>query len=255
MSENAIVTIPDLVKNEKIIESANRTLGSRGQQFLTSVLTLWNSDEAIQECEAKSLYNACLTAATLDLPVNKNLGFAHIIPYKNGKSGKTEAQFQMGWKGFVQLAMNSRLYETIGVREVHEDEIDGVNELTGEVEFDFKLGSTADIVGYMAYFVTIDGFKKRLYMDNDRLNLHAKKYSQSFKKGFGVWVENFEAMAKKTVVKLLLSNWGKLSTQLAQAIEEDQKTENGYIDNKPSFEVEARQIGEKVEEADQESEE
>lgn len=238
------ITIQNLVKSDVIIKSAERTLGKRGQQFLTSVLALANSDENIAKCEPYSTYNACLTAATLNLPVNKNLGFAHIVPYKNNKKGLMEAQFQMGWKGFVQLAMRSGEFKTIGVREVKENELSGLDEFTGEPIFKFQLGSQAKVIGYMAYFRLNNGFEKAFYMTTDELKAHAKRYSQSYKKGYGVWVDNFEAMSQKTVLKLLLSKFAPLSTDMITAIEEDQKVDGEYSDNsiKNAFEVEDAEV-------------
>lgn len=234
------LTIHNLLKSDVIIKSAERTLGKRGAQFVTSVLALVNSDDKIAECEPYSIYNACLTAATLDLPINKNLGFAHIVPYKNNKKKIMEAQFQMGWKGFVQLAMRSGEFKTIGTREVREDELTGLDEFTGEPIFKFNLDSKAKVIGYMAYFRLINGFEKAFYMSNEDLKKHATKYSQSFKRGYGLWVDNFNVMAEKTVLKLLLSKFAPLSTEMITAIEEDQKVNDEYLDNsvKDSFLVE-----------------
>lgn len=243
------LTIQNLLKSNVIIKSAERTLGSRGQQFITSVLALANSDEKIAECEPYTTYNACLTAATLNLPINKNLGFAHIVPYKNKKKGIMEAQFQMGWKGFVQLAMRSGEFKTIGVREVKEDELVGLDEFTGEPVFKFNISSKAKPIGYMAYFKLINGFEKAFYMSTEELRTHAGKYSQSFKLGYGIWIDNFNAMAEKTVLKLLLSKFAPLSTEMITAIEEDQKVDGEYADNDnhPHFLVEGSAVGESEE--------
>ena len=226
------IKIQDLVKSDVIIKSAERTLGKRGQQFLTSVLALANSSPDIAECEAYSIYNSCLTAATLNLPINKNLGFAHIVPYKNTKKGGIkEAQFQMGWKGFVQLAMRSGEFKTIGVREVKKDELIGLDEFTGEPIFKFNLDSAEEVIGYMAYFRLNNGFEKAFYMSIANIDSHAKKYSKSYQRGYGLWADNFDAMAQKTVIKLLLSKFAPLSTDMITAIEEDQKVGNEYVDN------------------------
>lgn len=155
-----------------------------------------------------------------------------------------EAQFQMGWKGFVQLAMRSGEFKTIGVREVKENELVGLDEFTGEPIFNFQLGSQTKVIGFMAYFRLKNGFEKAFYMTIDELKAHAKRYSQSYKKGYGVWVDNFEAMAQKTVLKLLLSKFAPLSTDMITAIEEDQKVDGEYADNsiKNAFEVEDAEV-------------
>lgn len=241
-------TIQQFVSSDKIIASAEKTLGSRGQQFLTSILTMANSTPAIASCEPRSLYNACLTAATLDLPINQNLGFAYIVPYKNNKTRTTEAQFQMGWKGFVQLAIRSGKFSRIGVNPVHDGQLISYDDFSGEPVFDFNAEHTDKIIGYMAYFELTNGFRKIDYMNMEQIEAHAKKYSQSYKDGFGVWKDNFDAMAKKTVIKLLLQRWAPLSTEMAQAIEDDQKVTDEYSDNKISFDVDNMTIdGEFVE--------
>lgn len=231
-------TIQQLLKTDMIAKSAERTLGNRGQQFLTSVLTLANSSEAIGKCEPYTLYNACLTAATLDLPINQNLGFAYIVPYYNNKTKTTEAQFQMGYKGFIQLAIRSGKFVRIGVNPVHDGQLAGFEDFSGEPQFDFNAEHSETVVGYMAYFELTNGFRKVDFMSVAELEAHGKKYSQTYKKGFGVWKDNFDAMAKKTVIKLLLSKFAPLSTQMEQAIVNDQKAGEEYIDNKITFEVE-----------------
>lgn len=231
-------TIQQLLKTDMIAKSAERTLGARGQQFLTSVLTLANSNSLVGACEPYSLYNACLTAATLDLPINQNLGFAYIVPYKNNKTRVTEAQFQMGYKGFIQLAIRSGKFISIGVNPVHEGQISGFDNFTGEPIFDFNAKQSETVLGYMAYFELTNGFRKVDFMSVEELEKHGKKYSQSYKKGFGVWKDNFDAMAKKTVIKLLLSKFAPLNTQMEQAIIDDQKIVDAYADNTITFEVE-----------------
>lgn len=121
--------------------------------------------------------------------------------------------------------------------------MNGVNPMTGEVEFEFKKEKEGEVVGYMAYFKLLNGFEKSLYMSVQELNNHGKKYSQTFKKGYGVWNDNFDAMAIKTVIKLLLNKYAPLSIDMQKAIEYDQKVDDEYKDNKPSFEVEDAELG------------
>lgn len=241
-TSNTTLTLQQLVKSDAIIKSAERTLGDKGRQFLTSVLALANSSPKIAECDPMTTYNSCLTAATLDLPVNQNLGFAYIVPYKN--KGKMEAQFQMGWRGFVQLAMKTGQFQSLGTRAVYENELAGVDSFTGEPKFNFQVEKEGKVIGYMAYFILLNGFRKAEFMTKEELEQHAKRYSQTFKRGFGVWVDNFEAMAKKTVLKLLLSRYAPLSIEMQTAITEDQKAGGEYVDNKPgsSLEVEDAEV-------------
>ena len=233
-TSSAPLTLQQLVKSDAIIKSAERTLGDKGRQFLTSVLALANSSPEIAKCDPMTTYNACLTAATLDLPVNQNLGFAYIVPY----AGK--AQFQMGWRGFVQLAMKTGQFQSLGTRAVYESELVGVDSFTGEPEFNFKIEKSGKIIGYMAYFVLLNGFRKAEFMTNDELEKHAKRYSKTYKSGGGVWKDNFDAMAKKTVLKLLLGRYAPLSIEMQTAITEDQKASGEYVDNKPGSSLEVK---------------
>lgn len=227
--------IVEYIKLDSIQESAERTLGGGGRQFLTSILSFANSNAAIMECEPRSVYAACLTAATLDLSVNPNLGQAYILPYKN--KGVMQAQFQIGYRGFIQLAERSGQFRRIGAREVREGQLLGKDHF-GEPLLDFNIETPGNVIGYMAYFELLNGFYKVDYMTKEELEKHGKLYSQTYKKGYGVWKDNFGAMAKKTVIKLLLSKWAPLNTEMQQAIEEDQKVEDAYADNKIAFQVE-----------------
>ena len=142
------------------------------------------------------------------------------------------------------MAQRSGQFKTIGVNAVHANEIKGIDNMTGEIEFDFKLEKEGEPVGYMAYFRLLNGFEKNLYMSVEELKKHAGKYSQTYKKNFGVWVDNFEAMASKTVIKLLLNRFAPLTIDLAKAIEYDQSDENGdYADNKPRVEIVDAELG------------
>jgi recombination protein RecT len=240
-SKPEVLTIQRLVKDNGFQKEAEKVLGEGAPQFLSSVLTLANSDPKIRDLDPIKLYNTCLMAAALKLPFNSNLGQAYIIPY-NG-----EPQLQIGWKGFVQLAQRSGQFKTIGVNTVYENEISGIDGMTGEVMFDFKLEKSGKVAGYMAYFRLLNGFEKSYYMTVEELEKHGKKYSQTFKGGYGVWVDNFEAMAHKTVIKLLLNKFAPLSinSDLAKAIEIDQADVDGnYADNKPRVKITEASLGE-----------
>lgn len=222
------LTIAKMVHDDGFIKQAQDVLGEGTQQFLSSVLTITNSNTALKQLDPIKLYNTCLMAAALKLPFNHNLGQAYVIAYKG------EPQLQIGWKGFVQLAQRSGQFKTIGATAVYSNEIAGIDPLTGEINFDFKMEKQGSVVGYLAYFRLLNGFEKNLYMTVQELEKHGKRYSQTFKANKGVWVDNFEAMANKTVIKLLLSKFAPLSIDMAKAIEIDQQDADGdYADNKP----------------------
>jgi len=219
MPETQLQKIQATLKSNDFKNRIAEILDKKAPQFVASALSLVSNDKNLSSItDTATLYTALLTAATLDLPINQNLGFAYIIGY-NGK-----AQFQMGYKGFIQLAMRSGQFKTISVSEIYEGQINSSNPLTG-FEFDFEKEvdkKKKKIVGYAAYFSLTNGFEKTLYMTKDELTKHGVKFSQTFKKGYGLWKDNFDAMAKKTVIKLLLSKYGPLSTQMQQSITHDQ---------------------------------
>lgn len=255
MTKNEVVvkpkqTIADLAHDETYTNRLQELLGKRAPQFITSVLTLVNSNVDLNQCDPKKVFSTCLKSASLDLPLDQNLGFAYVLPYKNSSTGKVTPQFQMGYKGFIQLAMRSGEYENIGVREVYENELQGYDEFTGEELVRFMPDDTRGekIIGYVAYFITRKGFRKRLYMSQESLNAHGAKYSKSYNKNNGIWKTEPDAMKKKTVLKLLLSRWGILSTQLQQAITDDQADSDGnYVDRKPTIEITEAELGESEE--------
>jgi recombination protein RecT len=219
-------------------------LGNKSQQFIMSVLAAVNNNKLLEKSNWETIYQAAMTAAVLDLPINQNLGFAYIVPFKIKDSNKEQnteeyaAQFQIGYKGFIQLAQRTGKYKTINVTEVKEGEIIEFDRLTGNIKFkwiDDESRLSLPVVGYVAYFELLNGFSKLLYMTKKELESHGKKYSQSFKRGYGLWQENFDSMSKKTVLKLLLSKYGPVSTDIQTALERDQavinKHELLYADN------------------------
>lgn len=219
-----------------------QVLGAKKQEFVNNVTALVANDAALQECEPLSIMYSAIKATALDLPLDKNLGFAYVIAYDNKKKGVKEAQFQMGYKGFVQLAIRSGQFKTINVTEVRKGEIIDTDLLTGEVKLQrLPNRETLSVVGYIAYFRLTNGFEKTLFMSFDDMNLHAMQYSQTFKspnkyvKENSKWTTDFDAMAKKTVLKLLLNRYAPLSVEMRNAITADQAviSEKGeeYVDN------------------------
>ena len=236
------------ITNVKTQEYLQSVLGEKKQAFVNNMTALVSNDKALQACEPISLMFAALKVTSLDLPLDNNLGFAYVIPYRNNKENKTEAQVQIGYKGISQLAIRSGQFETINVTDVREGELKGRNRLTGELELDWINDDTArmkaKIIGYIGYFKLLSGYSKTTYWSIEELKEHGLNYSQTFKKGYGVWKDNFNAMAKKTVLKLMLNKGdAPMSVEMQQAIKYDQSVildEDGnhrYVDNqKPSAE-------------------
>lgn len=217
-------------------------LGKRATSFMTSVLQIVAQNQLLAKADPVSVYQAAAVAATLDLPLNNNLGFAYIVPYKAKQpdgSYKDVAQFQMGYKGFIQLAQRSGQFKTLASTPVFEGQLIEQNPLTG-FKFDFTQKKSEKVIGYAAFFQLLNGFEKTLFMTADELRNHGVKYSQTFKKGFGLWKDDFDAMAAKTVLKLLLSKFAPLSVEMQKAVITDQgivndaeKDDVTYIDHEP----------------------
>ena len=240
------VTIQSLVHNEEFVSKAQDILQDGTPQFMASVLTLANSNKLLGECDPIKLYNCCLMAAALKLPFNQNLGQAYIVPFKG------EPQLQIGWKGFIQLAQRSGQFKRINCSDVREGEIAKRDRLTGEIEFDWLDDAEREkkpVIGYVAYFELLNGYQQTLYMSKDEVEAHAKKYSQTYKQGFGVWKDNFDAMARKTLIKRILNQFAPLSVDMAKAMEYDQADANGrYPDNADRVEIVDAEIGPSEEE-------
>lgn len=228
---NQPLNTKDFFNRPDVKSKFEEILGKRAPQFMTSVLQIANSNELLKNADPLTIYNSALMSASLDLPLNNNLGFAYIVPYnqkQKDNSYRQVAQFQLGYKGFIQLAQRSGQFKTISACAIYDGQIKTNDQLKG-IEFDFSVKSDK-IVGYASYFKLLNGFEKTLYMTIEDVNKHAKKYSQTFKKGFGIWHDDFDAMAQKTVIKLLLSKFAPLSIEMQKAVLIDQaviRDENG----------------------------
>lgn len=209
------VPVKTLLNQELFKKKFEDVLGSRAPQFIASVINLVGNDKYLAGCNPVSVISACLVAATLDLPIDKNLGYAWIVPYKD--KGVPKAQFQMGYRGYVQLALRSGQYRSINVIDVHEGELVKWDPLTEEMKIDFNQKVSDKVIGYAAYFELLNGFKKAEYWDMQRILEHKNKFSKS---DFG-WNKDFNAMARKTVLRNLLNHWGILSIQMQNGMSAD----------------------------------
>lgn len=212
---NIPATAKQFFQQDSVKRKFEELLGKRSSAFMTSVLQIVSNNSYLQNASPQSVFNAACVAATLDLPINNNLGFAYIVPY-----GK-DAQFQMGYRGFIQLAQRSGQFKTIASSPIYEGQLIEENPLTGFV-FDFKVKKSGTPIGYAAYFELLNGFHKTLYMTTEELKQHGLRFSQTFKRGSGLWKDDFESMALKTVLKLLLSKFAPLSVEMQKAVITDQ---------------------------------
>lgn len=238
-------TIKSLINSPAIKKRFEEVLDKRAPQYMSSIVNLVNSDTNLKKCDQMSVIASCMVAATMDLPVDKNLGYAWIVPYGN------KAQFQMGYKGYVQLALRTGQYKSINVIEVHEGELEEWNPLTEELKIDFSKKESDAVIGYAGYFELLNGFKKSTYWTKEQITKHKNKFSKS---DFG-WKKDFDAMAKKTVLRNLLSKWGILSIEMQNAYVADnnivKNIEEGTVQVENSIDFETGEVIEDVEYSDQ----
>lgn len=233
LPQQAIETksLKDLLKDVNVKGRFQEILGKKAPAFMSSIISVTSQNSLLKKADANTVLSAAAIAATLDLPINPSLGMAYIVPYENKRERKHEAQFQIGYKGIIQLAIRSGLYHRIEVNEVYEGELEVENRFTGEFSFGKRTSDT--VTGYLAYFKLTTGFEKMLYMTKKEAEAHGKKYSATFRNDKGLWVTDFDAMAKKTVLKQLLSKFGIMSIdmQRAQVFDQSVTKDAVYKDN------------------------
>lgn len=231
-------TLKSLINDERTKNKFKELLGNKSAGFLTSLLNTINGNNQLQTADPNTILKAGAIAATLDLPIDPNLGFAYIVPYNN--KGHNEAQFQMGYKGFIQLAIRTGQYKRINVTELYEGQFESYDPITDELKYNLENKVSDEVTHYIAYFQTINGFEKYNVMSKEEVKEHAKKFSKTYLSRFSSWQTNFNTMAKKTVLKLLLSKFGILSIEMQTAQKVDQavikdvsnnNVEVEYVDN------------------------
>lgn len=220
-----IPALKSLLATDAIRKQMKSLLGEKVGHFMMAIVGVVEGTPQLQSCDPQSIINSAIASATLDLPIEKNLGYAYIVPYKN------KAQFQLGYKGYIQLALRSGQYKYINSIEIKEGELESYNLLTGEFNFkfieDINKRLEAKTIGYASYIEFTNGFRNTLYMTKEQVDNHAKEYSQSYaydlREGYknSNWSTNFDSMALKTVLKLNLSKFGALSVSVQRALQLD----------------------------------
>lgn len=238
--KNPVLALKNMASSPAVQKRFADVLGDKAPAFLAGVIGAVNTNKDLTAADPNSVLASAMVAATLNLSCVPSLGQAALVPYKN--NGVMYAQFQVMTRGLIQLAQRTGQYRNINAGEVYEDEFQGDDLLTGEVYFQRVKGGYRDqgqrnkIVGYFAYIETVTGFKKTEYWTKADIEVHRDRFSKA--RFNGPWKDNFDAMAKKTVLKSLLNHYGPMSvdSQLATAIEDDQKVYNAdgegeYLDN------------------------
>lgn len=219
------ITVKQFVNMNSTKKRFEDVLGKRAPQFMSSLVSIVNSNQDLQHVEAASVINSALVAAALDLPINPSLGYMYIVPYKG------QAQPQMGYKGYIQLAQRSGQYRMITVAELYEDEFISWDPLMEELKYethrDKDRGLNEQPVGYFGRFELLNGFQKTVYWTWQQVDNHRKRFSQAGGKNSdkpkGVWAKNYNAMARKTVIKDLLTKWGPMTVDMQTAYSADEE--------------------------------
>lgn len=216
---------------------ANTLSGKKGEQFVADVVALVRNNPALASCDQVSLVSSCLQAQTLGLSLNGAMGQAWVVPFEDKKNGTVKATFQIGYKGFVQLAIRSGQYRKLNVLAVKAGELVSWNPLEEEISIELLPNEAerakAETIGYYAMFEYLNGFRKAMFWSKEKMQEHAKQYSQAYRtdlrKGWAnsFWSKDFDAMAIKTMLRQLISKWGAVSVEMQTALESDGRNSDG----------------------------
>lgn len=237
--------LKQLINSDGAQRKLQELVGKNAPAFATSVMQIANSNDMLAKADPHTVFSAAVMAAVMNLPISNQLGMAYIVPFNTKKkdaNGKeywvTEAQFQIGYKGWIQLALRSGQVKRISATPIYAGQLVKADPLRG-YEYDFTVEAKGQPIGYAAYLELLNGCEAELYMTRKQAEGHAGRYSETFKKGFGVWKNNFDAMALKTVLKSLISKYAPKSVEMQQALQADQAVirdvdnqEFDHIDNK-----------------------
>ena len=239
----------DAVKNR-----INQIVGGKdGQRFITALTSAVTTNPALAECDQTTILSGALLGESLKLSPSPQLGQYYLVPFNDNKRGCKVAQFQLGYKGMIQLAIRSGQYKKLNVLAIKEGELIGYNPLEEEIEVnlidDEEKREKATTIGYYAMFEYLNGFRKTMYWSKAKMEAHAVQYSQGYKakKGYTFWEKDFDGMAFKTMLRQLISKWGIMSIEMQDAytkdmgvIQQDGAVE--YVDNEPFDEIKTETV-------------
>lgn len=237
----------------------NQTLGDkeRATRFIASISSAVATNQALQECDAGTILSGALLGESLNLSPSPQLGQYYLVPFNDSKKGCKVAQFQLGYKGYIQLAIRSGQYKKLNVLAIKKGELVKYDALNEEIEVnlieDEEERENAETIGYYAMFEYTNGFRKSLYWSKSKMEKHALKYSKGYAthKGYTYWEKDFDGMAYKTMLRQLISKWGIMSIDMQQAVEKDMATINTdgtyeYVDNEEDTIIEQEEPKEEV---------
>ena len=244
----------------------NQTLGDkeRATRFIASISSAVATNQALQECDAGTILSGALLGESLNLSPSPQLGQYYLVPFNDSKKGCKVAQFQLGYKGYIQLAIRSGQYKKLNVLAIKKGELVRYDALNEEIEVnlieDEEERENAETIGYYAMFEYTNGFRKSLYWSKSKMQKHALKYSKGYSahKGYTYWEKDFDGMAYKTMLRQLISKWGIMSIDMQQAVEKDMATINTdgtyeYVDNEEDTVIEQEEPKEEVVEVQNEN--
>ena len=246
---NQRLGITAYLTNDAVKNQINQVIGGKnGTRFISSVVSAVNNNPALQECTNQSILSGALLGESLNLSPSPQLGQYYLVPFNDKNKGKV-AQFQLGYKGYIQLAIRSGQYKKLNVLAIKEGELVRFDPLNEEIEVklieDEEAREEAPTQGYYASFEYTNGFQKAIYWSKKKMEAHALKYSRGYqaKKGYTFWEKDFDAMAYKTMLRQLISRWGIMSIDLMSAMDADMAVinEDGakeYVDNEEIIEQE-----------------
>ena len=245
---NQRLGITAYLTNDAVKNQINNVIGGKnGTRFISSVVSAVNNNPALQECTNQSILSGALLGESLNLSPSPPLGQYYLVPFNDKKKGKV-AQFQLGYKGYIQLAIRSGQYKKLNVLAIKEGELIRYDPLNEEIEVklidDEEEREQAVTIGYYAMFEYTNGFRKTMYWSKKKMEAHAMKYSKGYqaKKGYTFWEKDFDGMAYKTMLRQLISKWGIMSIDLVSAIDADMAVINDdgtkdYVDNDADAEI------------------
>ncbi|MBR3183300.1 MAG: recombinase RecT [Firmicutes bacterium] len=241
------------LSQDAVKHQINDVLGKDGQRFISSIISAVQNNPALKECTNPSILSAALLGESLKLSPSPQLGQFYLVPFKDNKKGITSAQFQLGYKGYIQLAIRSGQYKKLNVLAIKEGELIRYDPLNEEIEVqlieDEEAREAAPTIGYYAMFEYTNGFRKTLYWSKKKMQEHAKKYSQGYKRdlekgtAWTFWSKDFDAMAYKTMLRQIISKWGIMSIEMVSALERDMTVGNSetgtyeYVDTEENYET------------------
>lgn len=228
MANLALQRFNQTIQNENFQKYLDIVLKENKKDFVTSLVSLVGNNAMLQQCDPMTVTYAALKAAALNLSFDPNLGFAYCIPYKDNKNNKTDAQFQIGAKGLAQLAIRTGQFKYLNTTEIYDGQYKGKDIRTGRVKLDetIEVAPDAKVVGYLGYFQLLNGYEFELYWTKEKMQQHAQRFSKSV--NYGPWKSDFDAMARKTILKQLLKQGNApMSIEMQMAMNADQAIIHG----------------------------